>query len=65
MWAELGVEVMDRETAPMLVIASILKVKAASLAMISENYTTGRKAEQGEVQRRALFETAARALTME
>ena len=64
MWAELGVEVMDRETAPMLVIASILKVKAASLAMISENYITGRKAEQGEVQRRALFETAARALTM-
>jgi uridine phosphorylase len=64
MWAELGVEVMDRETASMLVIASILKVKAASLAMISENYTTGRKAEQGEAQRRALFETAARALTM-
>ena len=64
MWAELGVEVIDRETSAMLVIASILKVKAASLAMISENYTTGRKAEQGEDSRKALFEAAAKALTM-
>ncbi len=62
MWAELGVEVIDRETSSMLVIASILKVKAASLAMISENYTTGIRAEQGEESRKALFEAAAKAL---
>ncbi len=59
MWAELGVEVIDRETSAMLVIASILGVKAASLAMISKNYTTG---EQGERDPKALFEAAAKAL---
>ncbi len=59
MWADLGIEVIDRETSAMLVIASILKVKAASLAMISENYTTG---ERGVTDRKSLFEAAAKAL---
>lgn len=61
-WAELGVEVIDRETSSMLVIASILKVKAASLAMIRENYTTGDWQETCEADRRTLFEAAARSL---
>ena len=61
-WAGLGVEVIDGETSSMLVIASILKVKAASLAMIRENYTTGEAKSVDEAGRRTLFEAAARGL---
>ena len=62
-WADLGVEVIDGETSSLLVIASILQVKAASLAMIRENYTTGEAKPVDEAGRKRLFETAARALT--
>ena len=58
-WADLGVEVIDRETSALLVIASVLKVKAASLTMIEENYTTGKGKEMDETCRRILFEAAA------
>ncbi|MBR6825877.1 MAG: hypothetical protein IKM59_04940 [Oscillospiraceae bacterium] len=62
-WADLGVEVIDGESSSMMVIASILKVKAASLALIRENYTTGEQAEPGEEGRKQLFRAAAEALT--
>lgn len=62
-WAGLGVEVIDGETSSLLVIASLLKVKAASLAMVRENYTTGEKLTLAEGDRRRLFEAAAWALT--
>jgi uridine phosphorylase len=62
-WADLGVEVQDGETSSLFVIASVLQVKAASLALIAENYTTGEKAEPTLEAQKALFHTAACALT--
>ena len=61
-WEGLGVQVMDGETSAMLVIASILNVKAASLALIQENYTTGARCEAGSEERERLFRAAAEAL---
>ena len=61
-WAALGVEAIDGETSALFVISSILKLRAASLALISENYATGeRLADPGEGRRR-LFAAAAEAL---
>lgn len=61
-WASLGVEAIDGETSALFVISSILKLRAASLALISENYATGeRLADSGKGKRR-LFAAAAEAL---
>lgn len=64
-WAELGVQVLDGETSAMLVIASVLKLKAASLALIEENYTTADSAPLQEEGKKRLFQAAARALLCE
>ncbi|MBR4308481.1 MAG: hypothetical protein IKT58_02685 [Oscillospiraceae bacterium] len=61
-WEGLGVQVIDGETSAMLVIGTILKVKATSLALIHENYTTGARCEVGTTEREKLFRTAAKAL---
>ncbi len=61
-WTQLGVDVIDSETSAMFVIASILKVKTASLALISENYITGAKADALEDGKKRLFYAAADAL---
>ena len=61
-WEGLGVQVIDGETSAMLVIGTILKVKAASLALIHENYTTGARCEAGTAEREKLFRAAAEAL---
>lgn len=61
-WTELGVDVIDSETSAMFVIASILKVKVASLALIHENYVTGAKAGNTDEAKKHLFLTAADAL---
>lgn len=61
-WAQLGVDVIDSETSAMFVIATILKVKTASLALIHENYITGQKAEDVTEGKKALFRVAADAL---
>lgn len=61
-WAGLGASVLDGETSAMFVIASVLKVQAASLALICENYTTGTSAEIGEAEKRKLLLAAADAL---
>ena len=50
------------ETSAMFVIATILKVKTASLALIHENYITGQKAEDVTEGKKALFRVAADAL---
>ncbi len=63
-WADLGVEVIDSETSAMFVIASILKVKTASLALIHENYITGAKADDLEEAKKQLFRAAADALIL-
>ena len=62
-WARLGVHVIDSETSAMFVISSILKVKTASLALITENYADGTKMEETEAARKELFTRAAEALT--
>lgn len=61
-WAALGVDVIDSETSAMFVIASILKVKAASLALITENYASGDTLADTEADKKALFLTAAEVL---
>ncbi len=61
-WQSLGVEVIDGETSAMFVVGSILGVKTASLALITENYATGEKLECSEEDLRKLFETAAEVL---
>ncbi len=61
-WAGLGASVLDGETSAMFVIASILKVKAASLALISENYSTGAAASITEAEKQTLFRVVAEAL---
>lgn len=64
-WASLGVEALDGETSAMFVISSILKVRAASLALVSENYATGEKLTELADAKELLFRTAADALTRE
>ena len=61
-WAKLGVQVIDSETSAMFVISSILKVKTASLALMTENYRTGAKLKAAEEGRKTLFTKAAEAL---
>lgn len=61
-WASLGAAVLDGETSAMFVIASILKVKAASLSLISENYSTGAAVVPSSEEKQKLFCTAADAL---
>lgn len=61
-WQRLGVQVVDGETSAMFVIATILKMRSASLALIRENYATGEKAEVSDSQLEKLFRTAADAL---
>ncbi len=63
-WESLGVQVLDGETSAMFVIASILKVKSASLALIGENYTTGACCALGTAERETLFRTAADTLCL-
>ena len=61
-WQGLGVSVVDGETSAMFVIAAILKMRAASLALISENYANGEKADVTDSNLEKLFRTAAEAL---
>ena len=61
-WSKLGVQVIDSETSAMFVISSILKVKTASLALITENYIDGTKLTETDSARKELFEKAAEAL---
>ncbi len=58
-WEKLGVEVIDGETSAMFVVGSILGVKTASLALITENYATGEKLADSTEGMKKLFETAA------
>lgn len=63
-WASLGVDLLDGGTSAMYVISSILKLKTASAAIISENYETGEclTREQTEDGLKALFFAAATTL---
>ena len=61
-WASLGVEALDGETSALYVISSILKLRAASLALITENYANGERLADPEEGKRRLFTTAAEAL---
>lgn len=61
-WSKLGVEVLDGETSAMFVISSILKLHAASLALITENYATGETLSDSLTQQAQLFRTAAEVL---
>lgn len=61
-WAALGVEAIDGETSALYVISSILKLRAASLALVSENYATGDRLADPDEGRRRLFAAAAEAL---
>ncbi len=64
-WTQLGVDVIDSETSAMFVVATILKVKTASLALIRENYITGEVARDLEERMKTLFRLAADALVAE
>ncbi|MGM9524068.1 MAG: nucleoside phosphorylase [Faecousia sp.] len=61
-WASLGVSAIDGETSALFVIASILKRRAASLALITENYATGEHLACLDEGKRRLFAVAAEAL---
>lgn len=61
-WAALGVEALDGETSALFVISSILKLRAASLALISENYANGERLADPDEGKRRLFTAAAEAL---
>ena len=61
-WSKLGVEALDGETSSMFVVAGILKLRAASLALICENYATGEKMEDLTEAKKELFRLAAEAL---
>ena len=61
-WKNLGVSVLDGETSAMFVISSILKLRSASLSLISENYTTGEKLIELDAHKKELFRLAAEAL---
>lgn len=61
-WRSLGIEVLDGETSALFVVSSILKIRAASLALISENYATEEKLPNLEEHKKELFRLAATAL---
>ena len=61
-WASLGVEALDGETSALFVISSILKLRAASLALITENYANGERLADPDEGKRRLFTTAAEVL---
>lgn len=61
-WASLGVDALDGETSALFVIASILKQRAASLALIAKNYATGERLADLDEGKRRLFTVAAEAL---
>lgn len=61
-WASLGIDAIDGETSALFVIASILKCRAASLALITENYATGERLADLDEGKRRLFAVAAEAL---
>lgn len=61
-WAGLGVDVVDGGTSALFVIASILKMRAASLALISENASAGTRMEALDEGKRRMFRAAAGAL---
>lgn len=61
-WTALGVEALDGETSALYVISSILKLRAASVALVSENYATGEKLDGLEEGKTRLFRLAAEAL---
>lgn len=63
-WRELGVSVMDGETSSMFTIGGILGLKTASIALIEENYLTGKKlnAKDTEIGIKDAFRLAAEAL---
>lgn len=64
-WAGLGVDILDGGTSAMYVVASILKLKTASAALVGENYETGEALTEAQMQEalKNLFLAAARALT--
>lgn len=64
-WARLGVEVADGGTSAMYVLGSILGVRVASAALISENYVSGTALSQKDTEEamKKLFLAAAEALT--
>lgn len=61
-WAGLGVSVLDGETSALFVLGSLLGLRAASVALISENYATGEKRPIGDEEKQQLFRLAAQAL---
>ena len=61
-WENLGIEVIDGETSSMFVVGSILQCRTASLALISENYTTGEKLADLEEGKKEMFRLAVEAL---
>ncbi len=61
-WAKLGVEVIDGETSALFVISSILKLHAASLALITDNHATAASLDNVDEGRKVLFRTAAEVL---
>lgn len=61
-WEKLGIQIMDGETSSMLVVSSILKCRAASVALVSENYTTGEKLNVTDEALAKLFRICAEAL---
>lgn len=64
-WAGLGVDILDGGTSALYVVSSILDLKAASAAVVSENYETGEALSEKEKQDAlaAAFLAAAKALT--
>lgn len=64
-WAGLGVEILDGGTSALYVVSSILKVQAASVAVVSENYETGEcmTEKQKNEALKAAFLAAAQAMT--
>lgn len=61
-WEKLGVDIVDGETSSMLVISSILNCHAASVALVSENYTTGEKLTLTDEDLEKMFRICADAL---
>lgn len=61
-WAGLGVEVLDGETSALFVISSLLNVRAASLALVQENYATATRLAVSDDDKKRLFALAAEAL---
>lgn len=61
-WEKLGVDIVDGETSSMLVISSILNCHAASVALVSENYTTGEKLAVKDEDLEKMFRICADAL---